>query len=342
MNEQEGYSSTASSDEARDCPGGHDPTSLRRALMTTVTMTLLVFPFCYRWGISPNLDLVPYVVSMGILIFLAVVPTMIVFCLVCILLRRRDLLFERNIPIRWFAANLLILLLVCWWYSHIKTGVLLAETYDDVLYRWDCVIFGGAEPWQLCRHILDESCAGTLCLVYCAFFPVLIACILWLTLCGRQDRSDALTCAIVIGYAVGLLGYHLAPVYGPAFVFTSASPGELSPLTNEMQDLLWKRTTEVQQDPSRATILPWKYIAAFPSLHISHVLLAAWYARHSRIAVVLLSLFSVLTAISTVYLGWHYVVDWLGGVVVAAIAVWLTSRRPITWRPWRRSPRGRK
>ena len=33
--------------------------------------------------------------------------------------------------------------------------------------------------------------------------------------------------------------------------------------------------------------------------------------------------FFVLTVISTLYFGWHYVADDIGGVVIAVLAVWL-------------------
>jgi membrane-associated phospholipid phosphatase len=43
-----------------------------------------------------------------------------------------------------------------------------------------------------------------------------------------------------------------------------------------------------------------------------------------------------LTSIATVYLGWHFFVDSLGGVVVGVVAVWvaaLGTGNHVGWRP---------
>ena len=79
----------------------------------------------------------------------------------------------------------------------------------------------------------------------------------------------------------------------------------------------------VDSDPGGAELLPWIYIAAFPSLHVSQVLIIAWYFRYSRSGLLITGLFAFLSTVSTVLLGWHYVVDWFGGIAVAALAIWM-------------------
>ena len=59
---------------------------------------------------------------------------------------------------------------------------------------------------------------------------------------------------------------------------------------------------------------------------MSHVLILAWYVRSQRLVFLGAACYAVLTAISTLYLGWHYVSDWFGGALVAAVAILLTSR----------------
>jgi membrane-associated phospholipid phosphatase len=66
-------------------------------------------------------------------------------------------------------------------------------------------------------------------------------------------------------------------------------------------------------------------VAAFPSLHMSHVLILMWYVRSSRIGLTVMGLFSALTALSCVYFGWHYMVDLIAGVGVAVLAVAVTA-----------------
>jgi hypothetical protein len=161
--------------------------------------------------------------------------------------------------------------------------------------------------------------------VYMAFYPVLLGTLFGLTLAGRRTDAARLCCALVLGYYVGGLGYHVLPSYGPAYAYASASTAALSPATYHTQQLLLQHVEEVERNPATATIQPWMYVAAFPSLHVSHVLILAWYVRRQRVALVLAGVFAFATTLSTVYLGWHYVCDWGGALAVAAIAIMLTQ-----------------
>jgi len=59
-----------------------------------------------------------------------------------------------------------------------------------------------------------------------------------------------------------------------------------------------------------------------PSLHIGITVMAAWFlARHVRWTLWLSVLWICLTWLSTAMLGWHYMLDGLGGIMVAIVAV---------------------
>jgi membrane-associated phospholipid phosphatase len=223
------------------------------------------------------------------------------------------------------AANVVLLTLVCWVYSHLKAGVLLGENVDAWLYEFDLWLCQGAEPWTLAREWMPTWCAGPLYVIYMAFLPVLLAAVLLLAMYGRKSAAAELMCALLLGYNLGGLAYHVLPSYGPAFVVESADPSELSPGVASVQRLILACVHAVQANPGQAEIYPWTYVGAFPSLHFSHVLIAAWYLRRQRWAFAGMSLFAVLTAVSTVYFGWHYVADWFGGLMVAVAAVGLTE-----------------
>jgi membrane-associated phospholipid phosphatase len=69
-------------------------------------------------------------------------------------------------------------------------------------------------------------------------------------------------------------------------------------------------------------------VAGFASLHTALTLIIAMVAHHTvRHAVIRWAAwaFFVLTVISTLYFGWHYVADDIGGVVIAILAVWLAG-----------------
>ena len=68
-------------------------------------------------------------------------------------------------------------------------------------------------------------------------------------------------------------------------------------------------------------------VAAFPSLHVAFPVVAAVYAWwHERRLALLLVAWSLCVCFSVVYLGEHYVVDALDGLVYVAVAVFLVER----------------
>ena len=103
-------------------------------------------------------------------------------------------------------------------------------------------------------------------------------------------------------------------------------------------------------DPSGADAL--QTVAAFASLHVYVMVTAALVAMMIRLRPAYVQwglwLFLLLNILATVYLGWHYLVDVLGGVVIGAAAVWIAAwgtgnqhRLPSllpTWHPHPPSP----
>src|SRR5262249_30498292 len=88
-------------------------------------------------------------------------------------------------------------------------------------------------------------------------------------------------------------------------------------------------------------------VAAFASLHVSVMVTASLIASMSRLRPVAIQwalwLSWVRHVLATVCLGWHYVVEVLGGVVIGFVAVWTaaygTGNRhrlpsPLPTRPW--------
>lgn len=70
-------------------------------------------------------------------------------------------------------------------------------------------------------------------------------------------------------------------------------------------------------------------IAAFASLHVSVVFTAAVMAHLLRLPRVIraaLWAYLLLTALATVYFGWHYVVDVAAGAAVGALAIRFAAR----------------
>ncbi len=299
---------------------------LRRPdVIATPGMLFVAIAMCWYWGLRPNWNPQRFVASQLLLTALVMVPTYVLYVMVRWIQRKPLQPVGGLAALRGFLADMALFTVMSWIYAHLKAGLLLPPAGDAWLAAWDRWLFAGHEPWTLCRQIVPAWGASSLHVVYMAFYPVLLASLFGLTLAGRRADAARLACALLLGYYIGVLSYHVLPSYGPAYIYASASPEFVSPVTHGTQQLLLRHVQEVRRDASTATIQPWLYIAAFPSLHVSHVLILAWYVRRQRMALVLASCFAVATALSTLYLGWHYACDWLGGVAVAVAAVALTQ-----------------
>ena len=69
------------------------------------------------------------------------------------------------------------------------------------------------------------------------------------------------------------------------------------------------------------------YFIAFPCMHIATPVVALWFLRQwRRLAVTLLGL-DILLCAAIVLLEYHYVVDLIGGVAVAALAIAMVDGR---------------
>jgi membrane-associated phospholipid phosphatase len=298
---------------------------MRPDLTATVALVPTAIALCWCWGIRPNADVLKYLLMAIITLLGGAIPAVLLYFAIQRFCRNPGKPGALPRLIAAFAQNAALLAAVCWVYSHLKAGVLLGNNVDGWLYEVDVWLCGGSEPWTLLRDWIPAFFAGPLYVVYMAFLPVLLAAVFLLAMFGRTRTAGELMCALVLGYYLGALGYHVLPSYGPAFVVLSASPDELSPGVASIQDLILGCVQMVQVDPKGAEIQPWAYVAAFPSLHFSHVLIATWYLRRNRWACAAMVIFAALTAISTVYFGWHYLMDWLGGLFVAVAAVSLTE-----------------
>jgi hypothetical protein len=305
-----------------------------------VVVTALMFPvalfLCRCWSVRPNWNLGEYVRSVAAIGWVA--------SLVVLLyggfryaadrvLRRNNRALRRDRGDGWrsagtIATSLGLLLASSWTYSHVKVGVLCRESVDDWLRRIDRTIFLGCDSWQVARAVVPSAAGSVLHVVYMLFLPVVMAGVFWLSLQREIDRARKLTMCVILGYHIGVLAYFVFPSYGPTFLYETARCDLVSPSASRIQALLLSATQEMHSQRERATVHAWRYIAAFPSLHFSHVLMLCWYLRKDRWDLGCSVGFSVLTAISTVYLGWHYAVDLLGGVGIAAVCITIVERFP--------------
>ncbi len=200
--------------------------------------------------------------------------------------------------------------------------------FDSQLAKIDEVLWLGHDPAHVLHSWFGTSfSASFFSVVYIAWIvliPVSLAIALMWT--RRPAAGSWFVTAIAVDWLLGISTYFLLPTLGPAY----SNPGEFADLkptytATLVQNLLEERNA-VLADPHASTAV--QTIAAFPSLHVGMMVTVCLFATlvgFARWIRVTSWVFLVLTVLSTIYFGWHFSVDALGGAVIGAAAVWIAA-----------------
>ena len=215
-------------------------------------------------------------------------------------------------------------------YRNLKAVVPLVRPdalFDRQLADWDRALFGGHDPATVLHAVLGTGVStqilSTAYVAFILFLPLTIGASL---VFSRDLRAPLFyTTAQSINWLLGAASYILVPAVGPVY----ANPGAFADLpaseVTHLQAVLLDQRIDFLRDPANSTP---QAIAAFVSLHISMSFSAAMAAQllgaGRRLKIALWAWLGV-TTVGTVYLGWHYVVDDLGGVALGAIALVLAG-----------------
>lgn len=212
-------------------------------------------------------------------------------------------------------------------YRNIKSVVPLlrpGDLFDRQLLSFDRDLLGGNDPSQVLHDLLGTGIAAHgLSFVYTLFFlfiPVSLA----VSLVFASDVRIGLffTCALSLNWLIGAGSYLLLPALGPFH----ADPGTYATLpgtaVTELQTWLTEQRAAFLAHPDVPGSA--QSIGAFASLHMSIYCTGA-VAAHllglPRRVIAALWVLTALTALSTIYWGWHYLLDDVGGIVIAGASL---------------------
>jgi hypothetical protein len=151
---------------------------------------------------------------------------------------------------------------------------------------------------------------------YAMLAPLLAIAYLLPALTGRTKQAQQFLLANLLAFAIGLPFFAMLPAVGPWYLFHLA-PTPLQVICQS--DVLSIRQSALYlHHPSG--------IVCFPSFHVAWAILcvrALWTFRLCRVPVVILAVLIIFSTMST---GWHYFVDLLGGIALAAAAMVIAAR----------------
>jgi hypothetical protein len=211
-------------------------------------------------------------------------------------------------------------------YRNLKSVVPLlrpGDLFDTQLADVDRGLFAGHDPAVLLHSLLGTSAsAQALSTVYMFFFAFIPGTLAFALVFGPNLQAGLFyVTAQSVNWVLGAASYFVLPSLGPIY----ADPHTFSALpvsgASELQDILLNQRIEFLSDPIAGSA---QSIAAFSSLHVS-VFFTAVLAVHllgmGRYVKIGAWTLLGLTSLATIYLGWHYVVDDIGGLLIGVVAI---------------------
>ena len=219
-------------------------------------------------------------------------------------------------------------------YRNLKSVVPLlrpGDLFDRQLADFERGLLGGNDPAALLHSVLGTGVQTQLLSIVYVFFILFVPLSLAFAVVFSPNLPGGLfyATAASLNWPLGAASYFMLPALGPVYaepaVFAHLPASDASAL----QGVLLDQRLEFLRDPLASGTA--QSIAAFASVHISMIFTAA-VAAHllglgRRLRIALWVLLAATTA-ATIYLGWHYVIDDLVGVVIGLAA--LALARAIT------------
>jgi hypothetical protein len=242
--------------------------------------------------------------------------------------RSRDVLtmLRRRWPARRLtlaATGLLAYHLVYFSYHNLKSWDVLNAPRDDLLTRVDRALFLGHSPAVLLHSLLGEHVAAYVLVFVYESFPtvVSISFVAAVVLCDRLRDGYLFLASMIWVWILGVGSYYLVPSLGPFDNVPQDFAGLPRTIVTDTQATYLAQRAHLLADPAAHDAFA--QVSAFASLHVGVttviVLMLAYYRRRRAAAV--MTAYLGLTVVATIYLGWHFVVDDIAGLVIGLAAV---------------------
>ncbi len=185
---------------------------------------------------------------------------------------------------------------------------------DPLLIRLDYLIFKGY-PTVMLEAIHNPVLTDILQLSYTSYYFLPLVLGVLLKLRKREAEFDRTVFLILFCFYLSYVGYMLFPALGPRYTMNHLQSFELNGLliAEPVQELL-NSIEGIKRD-------------AFPSGHTAVALVVLGLAhRYHRVFFITALPVVTLLIFSTVYCRYHYVVDVIGGIILAAITFFIGDR----------------
>jgi membrane-associated phospholipid phosphatase len=203
------------------------------------------------------------------------------------------------------------------------------ELKDSVLMRLDRTLAFDHYPATILHDVLGTSVSAHVLAWSYELFLVFVPLSLGAALVWSKNVSTGFwyVTALCVNWVLGALSYYWVPSLGPFMSKPSLFADLPHTGVTSLQHALEVGRADYIEDPNSTHSV--QSVAAFASLHVSIILTAALichYVIPSRAVRYSMWVYWVLTSVSTVYFGWHYLLDDIAGFGIGLLAVWIGAR----------------
>jgi hypothetical protein len=212
-------------------------------------------------------------------------------------------------------------------YRNLKSFLpfIIETKYDRELYLVDRALFFGNDPATVLHTVLGtDVTAYVLSYIYLAFLPMVpLGVTAWLVWSRNLSFGYWFVTSQCLAWTLGTLSYYALPTLGPGLEYVALYTDLADTPTSDLMDSLVDARHGVRLGGLEGQV---QSVAGFASLHCAITLLLALmvqYTIRSKIAKWVVWVNFGLTVVATLYFGWHYVADDLGGIVIAMVSFYV-------------------
>ena len=196
--------------------------------------------------------------------------------------------------------------------------------YDLQLLEFEKAILAGYLPSDLMLMLFGEGSMEFFSKGYTSFY-FFNAILCFVMLFQRKvNKYHEFFTAFTLVWFLSILIIYIYPTWGPCFFIPESYTWFAGTHISDLQANLWTMKLELDANPQSKSAM--FLISGLPSLHVAAVILGSIYFwKVSKMVGIVSWAFTFLTVLTTIYFGWHYVMDDVASVVMVYAAIYFAK-----------------
>ena len=232
--------------------------------------------------------------------------------------------------VAWPAVYLFFGLVAMFCYNDLIASMKFIGAYDAFFLKVDSILMGGhsisglAHSWA--PHLPIQT-FGIAEFIYYGMFGQVGAGLVLTAMCLGRRESFRYVGTVLTAYVIALALFYLWPTIGPFYTCPFHSLPRVQLATYDYQQNAVLKARLLTTSYKQFNTVNADYFIAFPCMHIAQPLVVMWFLRRWKRITFALILYDVVLIPAILLLEWHYLVDLVGGILVAGAAIGLASVR---------------